>query len=158
MEMDIKLTPDATTLKAKPYRTSPEMCKEINRQIDDMLKADIIESSQGRYTSAVFLVPKGQSFRLVVDYRKLNEQTIPENFPMQNITDLLQALGSNHPKFFTSLDMQSGYHQIPITESAREYTGFITPDNVYQFKCCPFGLKNCPFVFSKLMSKVLYGT
>jgi hypothetical protein len=88
MEMDIKLTPDAMTLKAKPYRTSPEMHKEINRQIDDMLKADIFESSQGRYTSAVFLVPKGQSFRLVVDYRKLNEQTIPENFPMQNITDL----------------------------------------------------------------------
>jgi hypothetical protein len=76
---------------------------------------------------------------------------------MQNITDLLQALGSNHPKIFTSSDMQSGYHQIPITESAREYTGFITPDNVYQFKRCPFGLKNCPFVFSKLMSKVLTG-
>jgi hypothetical protein len=57
MEMDIKLTPDATTLKAKPYRTSPEMRKEINRQIDDMLKADIIENSHGRYTSPVFLVP-----------------------------------------------------------------------------------------------------
>jgi hypothetical protein len=54
MEMDIKLTPEATTLKAKPYRTSPEMRKEINRQIDDMLKADIIENSQGRYTSALF--------------------------------------------------------------------------------------------------------
>jgi putative transposase len=133
------------------------MRKEINRQIDDMLKADIIEPSEGQFTSAVFLVPKkGKSFRLVVDYRKLNQQTIPENFPMQNITDLLQALGSNHPTIFTTLDMQSGYHQIPI-KPAREYTGFITPDNVYQFKRAPFGLTNCPFVFSKSMSKVLQG-
>jgi hypothetical protein len=55
MEMDIKLKPDATTLKAKPYRTSPEMRKEINRQIDDMLKADIIEPSEGQFTSAVLV-------------------------------------------------------------------------------------------------------
>jgi hypothetical protein len=158
MEMDIKLKPDATKLKAKPYRTSPEMRKEINRQIDDMLKADIIELSEGQLTSAVFLVPKkGKSFCLVVDYRKLNQQMIPENFSMQNITDLLQALDSNHPTIFTTLDMQSGYHQIPIKPSAREYTNFITPDNVYQFQRDPFSLTNCPFVLSKLMSKVLQG-
>jgi hypothetical protein len=57
MEMDIKLKPDATTLKAKPYRNSPEMQKEINRQIDDMLKADIIKPSKGQFTSAVFSSP-----------------------------------------------------------------------------------------------------
>jgi hypothetical protein len=95
MEMDIKLKPDATTLKAKPYRTSPEMRKEINRQIDDMLKADIIEPFEGQFTSAVFLVPqKGKSFQLVVDYRKLNQQTIPENFPM----------------FITGFGLKSYYH------------------------------------------------
>jgi hypothetical protein len=87
----------------------------------------------------------------------LNKQTEPENFPLQNITDSLQALGSKQPKIFTTLDMQSGYHQIPIKRSARKYTGFITPDNVYQFKRAPFGLANCPFVFSKLMSRVLAG-
>jgi hypothetical protein len=123
-----------------------------------MLRADIIELSDGVYTSPVFLVPKkDSSFRMVVDYRKLNQQTIPENFPMQNITDSLQALGSNHPTIFSTLDMQSGYHQIPIKKSARKFTGFIMPDNVYQFKRAPFGLTNCPFVFSKLMSKVLAG-
>jgi hypothetical protein len=53
---------------------------------------------------------------------------------MQNITDSLQALCSNHPTIFMTLDMQSGYHQIPIKKEARPYTGFITPDNVYQFK------------------------
>jgi putative transposase len=107
------------------------MRTEINRQIQDMLRADIIELSDGVYTSPVFLVPKkDSSFRMVVDYRKLNQQTIPENFPMQNITDSLQALGSNHPTIFSMLDMQSGYHQIPIKKSARKYTGFITPDNV----------------------------
>jgi putative transposase len=83
---------------------------------------------------------------MVVDYRKLNQQTIPENFPMQNITDSLQALGSSHHTIFSTLDMQSGYHQIPIKKHARKYTGFITPDNVYQFKCAAFGLSNCPFV------------
>jgi hypothetical protein len=158
MEMDIKLQPEAVPLKAKPYRTTPDMRKEINKQIQDMLRPDIIELSDGVYTSPVFLVPKkDSSFRMVVDHRKLNQQTIPKNFPMQNITDSLQALGSNHPTIFSTLDMQSGYHQIPIKKSARKFTGFITPDNIYQFKRAPFGLTNCPFDFSKLMSKVLAG-
>jgi hypothetical protein len=74
---------------------------------------------------------------------------------MQNITDSLQALGSNHPTIFSTLDIQSGYHRIPIKKSARKFMGCITPDNIYQFKHSPFGLTNCPFVFSKLMSKVL---
>jgi hypothetical protein len=100
MEMDIKLKPDATTLKAKPYRTSPKMRKEINRQIDDMLKADIIVPSEGQFTSAVFLVPKkGKSFCLVVDYQKLNQQTIPENFPI-----------AKYYGFITSFRFKSPYH------------------------------------------------
>jgi hypothetical protein len=70
VQLDIKLKPDAKPLKAKAYRTTPEMRKEINKQIDEMLKGDIIETCDGTYTSPVFLVPKqGGSFRLVVDYR-----------------------------------------------------------------------------------------
>jgi hypothetical protein len=81
MEMHIKLTPEDGPLKAKPYRTTPDMRTEINKQIQDMLRADIIELSDGVYTSPVFLVPrKDSSFRMVVDYRKLNQQTVPKNF------------------------------------------------------------------------------
>jgi hypothetical protein len=115
MEMDIKLKPEATPLKAKAYRTTPQTRQEINKQLNELLRGDIIETCDGEFTSPVFLVPKADStFRMVVDYRKLNQQTIPENFPMQNITDTLQALGSKHPTIFTTLDMQSGYHQIKI--------------------------------------------
>jgi hypothetical protein len=60
---------------------------------------------------------------MVVDYRKLNQQTIPENFPMQNITDSLQALGPSHPTIFSTLEMQSGYHQIPIKNMLENILG-----------------------------------
>jgi hypothetical protein len=109
MEMDIKLKPDTVPLKVKPYRTTPDMRQEINKQIQEKLRADVIELSDGVYTSPVFLVPKKDStFCMVVDYRKLNQQTIPENFPMQNIIDSLHALGSSHPTIFLRLTCKVG--------------------------------------------------
>jgi hypothetical protein len=155
MEMDIELQPEAVPLKAKPYRTTPDMRKEINKQIQDMLRADIIELSDGVYTSPVVLVPKkDSSFRMVVDYKKLNQQTIPENFPMQNITYLLQALGFNHPTIFSTLDMQSRYHQIPIKKSLKTIFDRLQQANLsLKPSKCEFGKDKIKFLGHEVSAK-----
>jgi hypothetical protein len=91
--------------------------------------------------------------RLVVDYRKLNAQTVRKVFPTPQLDDHLETLYG--AKLFCTLDLASGYLQVPLTETAKEKTAFITPDDTGQFERMVFGLINAPFEFSRLMQRVL---
>jgi len=93
--------------------------------------------------------------RVVIDFWKLNELTIGDSFPLPNITDILDQLGN--AKYFTTLDLASGYHQIPMAERDRNKTAFSTPYGHYEFNRLPFGLKNAPATFQRLMNSVLTG-
>ena len=117
------------------------------------MSLNIIRHSTSEYASPVLLVPKKNGeHRLCVDFRKLNSITRKENFPVPNIEETLNSLANK--KYFTNLDMRSGYHQIPIGEKYRHLTAFVTPDGHYEYNCMPFGLCNAPAVFMRFMMKV----
>jgi len=92
---------------------------------------------------------------MVIDYRTLNEKTIGDAYPLPNITDILDQLGN--AKYFSVLDLASGFHQIPMDPKDAPKTAFSTPYGHYQFKRMPFGLKNAPATFQRLMDNVLSG-
>ncbi|KMQ82914.1 enzymatic polyprotein endonuclease reverse [Lasius niger] len=92
---------------------------------------------------------------MVIDYRSLNEKTVGDAYPLPNITDILDQLGS--AKYFSVLDLASGFHQISMTSKDAPKTAFSTPYGHYQFKRMQFGLKNAPATFQRLMDNVLSG-
>ncbi|KAL6419702.1 hypothetical protein ACFW04_011267 [Cataglyphis niger] len=93
--------------------------------------------------------------RVVINFRKLNDLTIGNSFPLPNITDILDQLGN--AKYFTTQDLASGYHQIPMTEKDKNKTAFSTPYGHYEFNRMPFELKNAPATFQRLMNSMLIG-
>jgi len=92
---------------------------------------------------------------MYIDYRKLNAVTIKDKYPMSLIEDQIDKLGGN--RYFTGLDLASGYYQVPMAADSIEKTAFVTPEGVtnYEFLCMPFGLTNAPVAFQRLMDQVL---
>lgn len=143
--------------------------QEINNQIEKLLEQGIISPTNSAWNAPILLVPKKSTndkkkFRLVIDYRKLNEVSIGDCFPMPNVTDILDNLGKSH--YFTTLDMASGYHQILVDPKDRPLTAFSSGTcgfsgqhmgNQFHFNRLPFGLKNAPATFNRLMRTVMSG-
>ena len=92
---------------------------------------------------------------MVIDYRALNEKTVGDAYPLQNITGILDQLGD--AKYFSVLDLASGFHQIEVEPADRHKTAFSTPLGHYEFTRMPFGLKNVLATFQRLMDRVLSG-
>lgn len=90
---------------------------------------------------------------MVIDYRKLNAQTIRQPYPLPSIEDLLEKFVNC--KLFTILDLAHGYLQVSLTKNAKKYTAFITPDETGQFTRMTFGLSNAPFEFSRIMDRIM---
>ncbi|WVZ96210.1 LOW QUALITY PROTEIN: hypothetical protein U9M48_041877, partial [Paspalum notatum var. saurae] len=138
----------------RPYRYSPLHKTEIERQVTELLQAGLITHSSSPFASPVPLVQKKDgSFRMCVDYRKLNALTIKNRFPMPVIEEILEELGQ--AKYFTKLDMKSGYHQVRMASQDEYKTAFKTHHGHYQFKVMPFGLTNAPATFQCIMNEVL---
>lgn len=148
-------------IHTKQYRFPPIHKEEINKQVDSLLQNDLIEYSTSPYNSPLWIVPKkpdsagNRRWRMVIDYRALNEKTIGDAYPLPNITDILDQLGN--AKYFSVLDLASGFHQIPMEPKDAPKTAFSTPYGHYQFTRMPFGLKNAPATFQRLMDNVLSG-
>jgi hypothetical protein len=138
------------------YRYNPTTKQFINEEVERMLKAGVIEESTGSWAFPVVVVTKkGGKFRLCINYKKLNDKTITDKYPMPRIDDIFDSMqGAN---WFSSLDLASGYWQVEVEEQDRPKTAFRTDEGFYQFKRMPFGLKNAPASFQKLMNKVLKG-
>ena len=145
-------TPIRQPLRRLPVHTQ----QEVNRLVNDMLSKDIIERSTSPWASAVVLVKKKDgSFRFCVNYRKVNRVTKKNAYPLPCITDTLDTLAGS--KWFTTLDLLSGYWQVALDEQDKEKTAFATRDGLYQFKVMPFGLCNGPATFQRIMDLVLSG-
>jgi hypothetical protein len=155
IEHDIN-TGDHLPIKKWPYRIAPIERREIQRQVKEMLDQGIIEESKSPWASPVVLVKKKTGeFRFCIDYRQLNNITKKDAFPLPRIQDLLDSVGG--AKYFTTLDMKSGYHAIPMKKEDREKTAFVTPDGHFQYKVMPFGLTNAPSTYQKMITTLFAG-
>lgn len=143
-------------LRQRPYRVSASERGVINEHVEDMLQRDVIRPSQSPWSSPVVLVTKKDgSLRFCVDYRRLNKITRKDVYPLPRIDDALDCLYG--AEFFSSLDLRSGYWQVPVAECDRPKTAFVTPDGLYEFNVMPFGLCNAPATFERMMDNILRG-
>ncbi|KAL0902831.1 hypothetical protein ABMA27_000613 [Loxostege sticticalis] len=152
-EMSITLK-DSTPVVYRPYRLAYSERNKVKEMVQDMLDSGIIEESESAYASPIILVQKKTGDqRLCVDYQALNAKTVKEHYPLPRIEDQIDQLGGY--EYFITLDLASGYYQIPIAQSSQDKTAFVTPDGQYQFTRMPFGLANAPSVFQKTINKML---
>jgi len=149
-------TGDATLIRQRAYRHSPQARKELDRQIDRLIEGDITEESDSPWGNPVVLVKKSNNtLRLCVDMRKVNSVTKPIFFPLPLLEDDFLTVAENNPTTFSVLDMTSGFWQISLADSSKPKTAFVTHRGNYQFKRMPFGIQGAPASYQALMSKVL---
>ncbi|GBN12768.1 Retrovirus-related Pol polyprotein from transposon 297, partial [Araneus ventricosus] len=149
-------TGDHPPIKQYPRRLPLARKEEAEHLVQEMVDNGIIEESSGPWASPIVLViKKDGSTRFCVDYRKLNEITKKDSYPLPRIDDTLDAL--NGSQWFTTLDLKSGYWQVEVRPEDREKTAFTTGQGLWQFKVMPFGLCNAPATFERLMETVLRG-
>ena len=153
----IELLPGSKPAYIPAYRL-PHSRKEVLANLtQDMLSQGIIEPSSSAWNSPILLIPKRDgTFRPVIDYRQLNKLTVPDRFPIPILKDLLQDIGAGHT-IFSTIDLSKGFWQVNLDKQSRPYTAFTTPKGHFQFKRMPFGLRNSPITFSRLMSITMSG-
>lgn len=157
----LHLKPNSDSVYVKPYRLPYAHKSEINNQVNKMLEDDIIEPARSEWSSPILLVPKkvdnsGQKkWRLVIDYRKLNDRIQDDKFPLPNISEILDSLSG--AIYYTHLDLFSGYYQVELDENSRKYTAFCSDQGQFQMKRLPMGLKTSPNVFSRMITLAMSG-
>ena len=147
-------TKDAVPIKMAPYRVAPHKLPAIRDEIKEMLEKGVIVPSKSPFSSPIVMVPKKDGTnRMRIDYRKLNEITVKDAYPLPRIGQTIDALQG--AGFFSSLDLASGYWQVPVAREDRHKTAFCTPDGgLFEFVKMPFGLTNAPATFQRLMNNI----
>jgi transposase InsO family protein len=136
------------------YRLSREQLDEQQRLIQELLDKGLIRESGSEWGSPVLFVPKPENkWRMCVDYRALNACSDKDTTPLPRIDDCLRAFGT--ARYFTKLDLLSGFWQVLVAEEDRHKTAFNTIYGKYEFKVMPFGLTNAPATFQKMMNQIL---
>ena len=149
-------TGDHPPIKQRPYRLPFSQRTIVQEHIENMLKAGVIEPSQSPWASPIVLVDKKDgSKRFYVDLRALNRVVKKNSYPLPRIDDILASLDGS--KYFTCLDLRSGYWQIELDEESKEKTAFTSFMGLNQFRVLPFGLSSAGSIFSELMNKTLAG-
>lgn len=150
-------TGNAPPIKQRPYRLPLAKREAAEKEIETMASRGIIEPSSSAWCSPVVMVKKtDESIRFCCDFRKLNSITLNDCQPLPRIDDTLDALSGN--KWFSTLDMRSGYWQCDLEESDREKTAFAIPGSgLWQFKVLCFGLSGAPATFERLVERIFSG-
>ena len=147
---------DLTSNEAPPwrplYQLTPEELKMLKDELDRLLKLGFIKSSTSPFGAPLFFVKQKDKLRLVFDYRALNKITVKNRTALPHMHQALQHF--RDAKFFTKIDLQSGFHQIRIAEDDTHKTAFRTKYGHFEFTVLPFGLSNSPATFQRLMNDI----
>ena len=140
----------------KPYTLAIKHHGWVKEEINKLLEAGVIRESHSSWSAPIVVVPKVDGGkRMCVDYRALNAISRTYIWPMPRIDDILAKWGK--AKFFTTLDLRSGYYHIALDKDAIKKTAFVTPFGKYEYLKVPFGLAQAPSYFQNFMNKVLNG-
>jgi hypothetical protein len=150
----VPLVPGAIPFRLRPYRYNPAQKDEIETQISELLRNGMIQPSNSPFASPIILARKKTGdWRLCVDYRRLNALTVKNKYPLPVIDELLDELQG--AKWFSSLDLSSGYHQIPMDPHDIPKTAFQTHNGHFEYRVMPYGLTGGPATFQLTMNSVL---
>ena len=128
----------------------------MRKEVEYMFANDISESSKSQWSSPCVLVPKSDgSYRFCTDFRKVNMITKTDSYPIPRAEDCIDKIGS--AEYVSKFDLLKGYWQVLLTPLSKEVTAFVTPTGFYQYKVMPFGLKNAPATFQRMIHQVLAG-
>jgi hypothetical protein len=153
VEFVIELMPGVGPVAKSPYRMSSEELDELMKYLKKLLEQGFVRPSASPWGSPVLFVEKKDGTnRMCIDYRTLNSMTIKNKYPLPRIEDLLDRL--KKAKFFSKIDLRSGYHQMKIREQDIPKTAFTTRYGLYEFVVVSFGLTNTPAYFMNFMNKV----
>ncbi len=147
---------DSKPLRQRFYRVHPEKRELLDNEAEYMIKHDIAVPSDSSWASPCLLVPKSEgSARFCTDFRRVNAVTKPDSYSLPRMEDCVDQVGG--VRFVTKLDLLIGYWQVPLTERAKQIASFITSSGLYSYNVMPFGLRNAPATFQRLMNLVVCG-
>jgi hypothetical protein len=152
-KVPIPLKPDTQPISLPMYGASPAKREVIDKQMDAWFEAEVIEPSTSPWGFPCIVVYRNGKPRLCVDYRKLNKRTVLDEFPIPRQSEILQALSS--AQVLSSFDALAGFTQLEMSDDAKEKTAFRSHRGLWQFHWMPFGLRNGPSVFQRVMQGVL---
>lgn len=151
--IDIPMKPGSQPVSLPPFPVSPANREVIDKQMDSWISLGVIEPSKSPWAAPVFIVYRNGKPRMVINLRRLNEMVIPDEFPLPKQDDILQALTG--AQWVTTLDAVAGFTQLTMTDTAAEKLAFRTHQGLWQFRRMPFGYRNGPGVFQRIMQNVL---
>ena len=156
LQHHIDILPNTKPRNTPPCRYAPARRKLIEDNLAEMLAQGVITPLKSPWASPVVLAPKkDDSLRFCIDYRKLNDVTVRDAYPIPRIDDTLDAF--QHTSYLSTLDLRSGYWQVEIDRTSRPLTAFVTHKGLFECAVMPFGLTNAPATFQRLMDIVLAG-
>ncbi|KAL0445910.1 UNVERIFIED_CONTAM: Retrovirus-related Pol polyprotein from transposon [Sesamum latifolium] len=156
VDHEIELVPGTKPFARVPYRMSQPELVELRKQLKDMLESGIIKPAKSPYGAPVLFQKKANgSLRMCYDYRTLNKITVKNKYLIPLVADCFDRL--SQAKYFSKIDLRSGYWQVRIKEGDEAKTTVVTRYGAFEFLVMPFGLTNAPATFSTLMNQVLHG-
>ena len=155
IDHEIELLPGAKPPAKNAYRMAPPELAELRKQLDELLNAGFVRPAKAPYGAPVLFQKKNDgSMRLCIDYHALNKITVRNRYPLPIINDLFDRL--HGAKYFSKLDLRSGYYQVRIAKEDEPKTTCVTRYGAFEFLVMPFGLTNAPATFCTLMNQVFH--
>lgn len=146
-------TGDHPPIKQRPYKIAFSQRPQVDKALDDMLEADIIRPSESPWSSPLVIIPKKDGTkRMCVDYRKLNNVTRKNSYPLPDISEMLSSF--RNAKVFSTIDLKSGYWQVEMEEKDKEKTALVCHRGLFEFNVLPFGLTGAPPLFQRLTNDI----
>ncbi len=153
----IALQPDAQPSYVPSYRLPHSQRQVVQQKVDELLDEGVIQESYSPWNSPLFLVGKKDgTYRPVIDFRRVNALTVPDHYPLPVLSDLLQSIGPSN-SVFSTIDLLSGFWQIPLDPQSRKITAFSTPSGHYEWLRLPMGLRNAPLTFQRMANSLFSG-